>query len=187
MAHTNDKTNDEKLLEALLNEFGESGNYIVNEDGTYTIIPNGTHIKYPSLPKKNKQGETLVTFQPKEKFVKLYKKSISYLRDNYSYKEFTVFVSLAEYARMNDCVLVNDSGAYLSAKDLSELLKIDYSNIRKVVSKFEKDGLIKHIEVSSQKDVYKNVSAIAVNPYLCMNGEHVVQNIIQQFNDVTLP
>lgn len=115
--------------------------------------------------------------------MKLYKRSINELDKVLSYRDFNWFIRMSEYVGMQDCTLYDDNGKYLNLKSLSQLLNVDYKNFSKSFKEFEKLGLVKKIKVPSQKDVYKEVTAIATNPYLYMNGEYVIEKIRQQFEN----
>lgn len=178
------KTKEEKFIEQLIKIYGSS-NFVVYDKTTGEIseLPYDSKIKLPSLPKSDNNGRKLTQFMKREKFVKLYKRSINELDKVLSYRDFNWFIRMSEYVGMQDCTLYDDDGKYLNLKKLSQLLDVDYKNFGKAFKEFEKLGLVKKIKVPSQKDVYKEVTAIATNPYLYMNGEYVVENIKQQFDD----
>ena len=62
-------------------------------------------------------------------------------------------------------------------KEIAEIIPED------VVIVFTENGLIKKVKMPSQKDVYKEVNAIVVNPFLYVNGEYVVKEIRDMFTD----
>lgn len=178
------KTNEEQLIENLIRVYGSCDFAIVDKNtGEITELPYGSKTKLPSLPKTSKDGRELSQFMKREKFVKLYKRSLSELDKVLSYRDFTWFIRMSEYVGMQDCTLYDDEGNYLNVKKLSELLDVDYNNLSSAFKGFEKLGLVKRIKSPSQKDVYKQVNAIATNPYLYMNGEYVVEEIKNQFAD----
>ena len=178
------KTIEEKFIEELIRIYGSSNFILVDKDtGDITELPYGSLTKLPSLPKTNKQGRELTQFMKKEKFVKLYKRSIGELDKVLSYRDFNWFIRISEYVGMQDCTLYDDDGKYLNVKRLSQLLDVDYNNFSTAFKGFEKLGLVKRVKVPSQKDVYKKVNAIATNPYLYMNGEYVVEDIRREFID----
>ena len=55
---------------------------------------------------------------------------------------------------MQDCTLRNDDGEYLNVKQISELLDVNYDNLKTVFRGYEKNGLIKKVKMPSQKDIY---------------------------------
>lgn len=178
------KTKEELFIEQLIEMYGFSDYALINrETGEIQVLPNGSKTKFPTLPKTDKHQRVLERFLDGEKFVKLYKRSLSELDKELSYRNFTWFIRLSEYLGMRDCILYDDNGNYLNIKNLSELLDIDYDNLKAAFREFTKLELIKKVKVPSQKDVYKTVQAIAANPYLYMNGEYIVEEIRQQFAD----
>lgn len=178
------KTSEEKLIEALINFYGSSKYILLDQETGNTIdLPNGSHTKLPSLPKTTKEGRKLTQFMKREKFVKLYKRSISELDKVLSYRDFNWFIRMSEYVGMQDCTLYDDDGNYLNIKKLSNLLDVDYNNFSAAFKVFEKLGLVKKIKSPSQKDVYKKVNTLVTNPYLYMNGEYVIEDIRKQFAD----
>lgn len=178
------KTREEKLIEELIRIYGSSDFVILDKTtGEMTELPFGSKTKLPSLPKTTKQGRELTQFMKKEKFVKLYKRSLSELDKVLSYRDFNWFIRMSEYVGMQDCTLYDDDGNYLNVKKLSQLLDVDYNNFSAAFKGFEKLGLVKKIKAPSKKDVYKQVNALVTNPYLYMNGEYVIEDIRQQFAD----
>ena len=178
-----DKTNEERLIEKLIQIYGSSNYSILdNDSGEIIQLSFGSKTKLPSLPVTDKSNREMSKFMPKETFVKLYKRSISELNKFLSYRDFTWFISMGEYLGIRDCILYDDNGKYLNVKKLSKLLDVDYANFCDVFKNtYEKLGLIKRIKAPSQKTVYAKVNAIAVNPYLYMNGEYIVDEIRNEF------
>ena len=172
-----------KNFEKLIEEYGLSEFSVINKETGEIVLDllNGTSIHQPKLKYKNKDGQELIKFQPKELFVKLYKKAIEQLGKELSNRDFSWFIRLSPYVKMNDCTLRNNDDTYLNVKQLSNLLGVNYDNFKTVMRSFEKIGLIKKIRVPSQKDIYKEVNAIVVNPYLYVNGEYVVKEVKDMF------
>lgn len=178
------KTKEEKLIESLIEYYGFSGFTQVNEEtGEFQQLPFGTKTKLPPLPKLDKDKRIVTKFMSKEIFVKLYKRTIGTLGKELSYRNFTWFVTLSEYVGMWDCVLYDENENYMTLKNLSSLMEVDYDNLRNAFKDFTERELIKKVEVPSKKDIYKTVSAYAVNPYLYMNGEYVVEEIRKEFEN----
>ena len=63
------------------------------------------------------------------------------------------------------------------------MLDVNYDNLKTVFRGYEKNGLIKKVKMPSQKDIYKEVNAIVVNPFLYVNGEYVVKEIRDLFSN----
>lgn len=176
------KTKEEQFIEKLIEFYGNSNLSVVDKTtGEIIDLPFGSVTKFPSLPKLDKYNRILTKFLAKEKFVKLYKRTIHILSKELSYRNFTWFVEMSEYVGMLDCILYDDDDNYLNIRKLSKLMDIDYNNLCNAFKDFESKELIKKIEVPSKKDIYKKVKAIAVNPYLYMNGEYIVEKIKQEF------
>lgn len=176
---------NEKTLAKLIEEYGLSDFAIINKTTGEVVqdIINGTKVKNPKLIYRNKEEKELVKFQPKELFVKLYKKAIEQLGHELSNRDFSWFIRLSPYVRMQDCTLRDDNDEYLNVKQISELLAVNYDNLKTVFRTYEKNGLIKKVKMPSHKDIYKEVNAIVVNPYLFMNGEYIVKEIRDLFKD----
>lgn len=178
------KTREEKLIESLIEYYGASGHCDLDEiTGELKQLPLGTKVQLPPLPKFDKENRIVTKFMSKELFVKLYKRTIGTLGKELSYRNFTWFVTLSEYVGMWDCVLYDEDGNYMTLKKLSSLMEVDYDNLRNAFKDFTERELIKKIDVPSKKDIYKTITAYAVNPYLYMNGEYVVEEIRKEFAD----
>lgn len=176
---------DLRKFAKLIEEYGLSEFAIINKQTGEVVqdLLNGTTVKNPKLIYRNKKGKELVKFQPKELFVKLYKRAIDQLGRELSNRDFSWFIRLSPYVKMQDCTLRNDNDEYLNVKQISELLGVNYDNLKTVFRSYEKNGLIKKVKMPSQKDIYKEVNAIVVNPFLYVNGEYVVKEIRDMFTD----
>ena len=176
---------DLRKFAKLIEEYGLSEFAIINKETGEVVqdLINGTTVKNPRLIYRNKKGKELVKFQPKELFVKLYKRAIDQLGRELSNRDFSWFIRLSPYVKMQDCTLRNDNDEYLNVKQISELLGVNYDNLKTVFRSYEKNGLIKKVKMPSQKDIYKEVNAIVVNPFLYVNGEYVVKEIRDMFTD----
>ena len=176
---------DLRKFAKLIEEYGLSEFAIINKQTGEVVqdLLNGTTVKNPKLIYRNKKGKELVKFQPKELFVKLYKRAIDQLGRELSNRDFSWFIRLSPYVKMQDCTLRNDNDEYLNVKQISELLGVNYDNLKTVFRSYEKNGLIKKVKMPSQKDIYKEVNVIVVNPFLYVNGEYVVKEIRDMFAD----
>ena len=112
---------DFRKFKKLIEEYGLSGFSIINNETGEIVqdILNGSTLKNPKLISRNKEGKELVKFQPKELFVKLYKRAIEQLGRELSNRDFSWFIRLCPYVRMQDCTLRNDDGEYLNVKQFS--------------------------------------------------------------------
>ena len=176
---------DLRKFAKLIEEYGLSEFAIINKETGEVVqdLINGTTVKNPRLIYRNKKGKELVKFQPKELFVKLYKRAIDQLGRELSNRDFSWFIRLSPYVKMQDCTLRNDNDEYLNVKQISELLGVNYDNLKTVFRSYEKNGLIKKVKMPSQKDIYKEVNVIVINPFLYVNGEYVVKEIRDMFAD----
>ena len=176
---------DLRKFEKLIEEYGLSEFAIINKETGEVVqdLINGTTVKNPRLIYRNKKGKELVKFQPKELFVKLYKRAIDQLGRELSTRDFSWFIRLCPYVKMQDCTLRNENDEYLNVKQISELLGVNYDNLKTVFRSYEKNGLIKKVKMPSQKDIYKEVNVIVINPFLYVNGEYVVKEIRDMFAD----
>lgn len=166
--------------EKLVEEYGDSGYALLNkETGEYNTLPFGSALDL--LPQKyivnHKQK-----FKAKEVFAKVYKNPIEILGKKLSNRDFAWFMRLIPYINKEDNVLVHN-GKYLSTKDISVLLEANYDNVRTVFRNYEKLGLIRKIERPSQKDVYKTVKVLSVNPFIMFNGQNLDVDIYELFKD----
>lgn len=178
------KNSQERYLEKLKEEYGindEIGFYSKTTGEVYDV-ENGITLKHPTLKRKNKQNETLISnFKKKELFVKVYKTPIEILGKELSNRDFAWFMRLIPYVNMQDCVLYDSNGEYLNVRKLSSLLEVNYDNLQSVIKSYEKNGLVAKIKRPSQKDIYKEVTAICVNPYVLMNGECLIELVNNVF------
>lgn len=164
--------------EKLVEEYGDSGYAVINKDtGEYNTLPFGTAIKL--LPQKyNKNHKE--KFNAKEVFAKVYKNPIEILGRELSNRDFAWFMRLIPYINKEDNILMHN-GKYLNVKDVSSLLGINYDNARTVFRDYDKLDLVKRIERPSQKDVYKKVKVLSVNPYIMFNGQNLDKDIESLF------
>lgn len=180
------KNSQDRYLEKLKEEYGINDEIALVSKTTGEIIDveNGVSIKHPPLKRKNKQNEVLISnFKKKELFIKVYKTPIEILGKELSNRDFAWFMRLIPYINMQDCVLYDVDKEYLNVSKLSKLLEVNYNNLQAVIKDYEKNGLIAKIKRPSLKDVYKEVSVIAVNPYVLMNGECLVESINDAFKE----
>lgn len=182
---TDELTTEMRRIAESIDEYGMSDFAIIDKTTGEVVqdLVNGTKIKAPRLKYKNTYGKELIKFQPKEQFVKMYKKAIEQLGHELSNRDFAWFMRLAPYVYMQDCALRNDDGEYLNIKQLSELLNVNYNNLKNIFHSYEELELIKKIKMPSQKSIYKEANAIVINPYLLMNGEYVVKDVRDLFKD----
>ena len=121
-------------------------------------------------------------FNAKEVFAKVYKNPIEILGRELSNRDFAWFMRLIPYINKEDNILMHE-GKYLNVKDISLLLNINYDNARNVFRNYDKLDLVKKTERQSQKDVYKNVNVLVVNPFIMFNGQNLDRSVEKIFNE----
>ena len=108
------------------------------------------------------------------------KSIIEDLNNILSNRDFCWFIRMIQYIKTEDCSIRNNDN-YLNVKQISELLDVDYNNFSTTFKKYEKNNLVKKIKMESQKDIYKMVNVIVVNPYLYTNTDSVSDDILNSF------
>lgn len=111
----------------------------------------------------------------------LRKEIIEDLNENLSNRDFCWFIRMIQMIEYKDCSLRNNN-VYLNIKEISKLLKIDYNNFSSVFKKYENLCLVKKIKRKSQKDVYKCINVLTINPYLYTNISHIEDEILFEFS-----
>ena len=104
------------------------------------------------------------------------------LNDNLSNRDFCWFIRMIQHVKYDDCSIRDVNNRYLNAKQISEILAVDYNNFSSALKKFENLNLIKKVDMQSQKDIYKKVKVIVVNPFLYSNIENIKDYILNEFS-----
>lgn len=76
-------------------------------------------------------------FNQGESFVKLYDEVVPALREHLTPSEFVFAISLSQFVSYNDCILRetnHGNSKIIDAKEISELLNMDYSTTRRLIS-----------------------------------------------------
>lgn len=155
-----------------------SRSYEINRDPN---IDGGIHT---NTKNKSKSYEIINNKSGNNYFIKAYKDPVEKLGKELSNRDFAWFMRLIPYIRIYDCVLYDtDNNNYLSIKDLSSIMNVDYSNLKSVIKSFEENELIKKIKRPSNKDIYKTVNALAINPFILMNGEYIDKDVKELFSN----
>lgn len=104
------------------------------------------------------------------------------LNDNLSNRDFCWFIRMIQHVKYDDCSIRDINNSYLNVKQISKILAVDYNNFSSALKKFENLNLIKKVEMQSQKDIYKKVKVIVVNPFLYSNIENIKDYILNEFS-----
>jgi len=155
-------------------ETGEIINDIYEKDKIVPYKEDEKKVEYMNSHEMN--------FNKGVSFIKLYDKSITTLRKNLTPTEFTFAISLTELVSYEDCILRTNghgNGKVLDMKDLSEILDINYSVVRRVVSSLKKKGVIGcHDTGSISKDIDTKLNKVyTANPYIYFRGVNVNKTV----------
>lgn len=123
-----------------------------------------------------------VSFNKGESFVKLYDKTLSILRKKLTPTEFMLAISLAEYVSYKDCIFRND-GKILDMQDISKLLDIDYSSVRRLIPSLTKKGVIGVCKVGCIENPKLLTKAIICNPFIYSRGQDIDKTAIGLFEN----
>lgn len=113
----------------------------------------------------------------------MYKNPIEILGGELSNRDFAWFMRLIPYINQSECILVDKQGKYLNVKQISTLLGVNYDNAKSVFRSFEALQLIGKVERKSQKDLYKTIKVIVVNPYIFFNGKNLEKDVYELFKN----
>ena len=114
-------------------------------------------------------------FNQGESFVKLYDEVVPALREHLTPSEFVFAISLSQFVSYNDCILRetnHGNSKIIDAKEISELLNMDYSTTRRLISSLIKKGVIgQHKTGDINKDLDTRMKKVyIVNPYIYFRG-----------------
>lgn len=125
--------------------------------------------------RKEYERTHILNFNEGKSFVKLYTGGLNILRQHLTPTEFVFAISLAEFVTWEDCVLRASSNGHshiITAKELSELLDMDYNVVRRLIAALKKKGVIGKHDTGSiidNSDI-KIKSVYTVNPYVFFKG-----------------
>jgi DNA-binding MarR family transcriptional regulator len=123
----------------------------------------------------------IINFNRKVPFVKVYLCECNELYDDLTGTEVIVISSLINYISYDDNILRIDKKP-MKIKDIAELVHKDYTNMKKLISSLEKKEVIKKIKWFDEKR-NKEMSCIAVNPFLFFRGNDIRKEIIEVFSN----
>ena len=167
--------------------------YVMTNDGVITdeFHKGDSYTKHTKQAKENKakflqEENECQIFNEGVSFVKLYDDILDELRKNLTPSEFTFVISLAKHVSYKDCILRtngNPNGKFLAAKDISELLDVEDSRVRRLLSSLIKKGVLGRHQTGckDRPDIMNKV--ITCNPYIFTRGNKVNTTILSLFQD----
>lgn len=187
-------TNENELNNQILHDEDEIVAYVVSAD-TLEITDSfryGDSYKKKTKEDKKKILEFLVQedecteFNKGENFVKLYDDILEELNKHLSLTEFNFTIRLAKHVSFRDCILRtngNPNGKILDAKDIAALLKMDDSNVRRLISSLVKKGVLGRHTTGCKDDPSKQFKTITCNPFIFTRGNKINNTAISLFID----
>lgn len=127
-------------------------------------------------------------FNKGESFVKLYDCVVPELRKKLTPTEVVFAISLSEFVSYNDCILrrtKNGNSKIIDAKDLAELLDMDDSVVRRLLSSLKKKGVIGQHEtgtINPNLDT-KLKKVYTVNPYIYFRGVDINETVKEFYSN----
>lgn len=132
------------------------------------------------------QKDNYVDFNTGVSFVKLYDDVLEELSEHLTNTEFNFTIRLAKHVSFKDCVLRsngNPNGKILDAKDLTFLMNMDPSTIRRLISSLIKKGVLGRHITGCKDDPTQKFKAITCNPYIFTRGNKVNKTALSLFAD----
>ena len=150
-------------------------------------LHSGDNVKHTTTNNKDEVHYTS-SFRQGDNFVKLYDDVVPELRKHLTPSEIIFAISLAPYAAYNDCILRktgHGNSKVLDAKDISELLNMDYSVTRRLISSLKKKGVMGQHETGSiNKDIDTRLKKVyTINPYIYFRGTTINDTIKEFYSD----
>lgn len=118
-------------------------------------------------------------------FVKLYDDVLEELNRHLNGAEFNLAIRLAKHVSFKDCILRtngNPNGKVLDSNDVSALLVIPYSTVRRLISSLIKKGVLGVHITGCKDDPTKQIKAITCNPFIFTRGNKVNNTIASLFS-----
>lgn len=135
----------------------------------------GDSYKKQTRENKNKileymsKQENLVELNKGKRFVKLYDDVLEELYEYLSPSEFTFAMRLSHHVSYRDCILRtngNPNGKILTAKDIAILLKMDDSNVRRLIASLVKKGVLGKHTTGCKDNPTAQIKVITCNPFI---------------------
>ncbi len=125
--------------------------------------------------------EHIINFNKTVPFVKVYLCEHNDLYEELSGTEVITISTLINYISYKDNILrINDKP--MKIKDISEVTRKDYDNMKKLISSLEKKEVVKKIKWFDEK-CNKEMNCIVVNPFLFFRGRDIKKDIVELFKD----
>lgn len=163
---------------------GQNVTHIDTDTGEIICQTEGcTEIKDSTLSeeekaKKEYEETHIMNFNKDKKFVKLYTDGLPILKEHLTPTEFMFTILLAEFVTWEDCILratSNGNSHVINAKEIAELLNMDYGVVRRLISALKRKGVIGKHETGSilpNADIKAN-NVYTANPYIFFKGINV--------------
>ncbi|MCI1958987.1 MAG: hypothetical protein LKJ25_05105 [Clostridia bacterium] len=131
---------------------------------------------------QSEYAENYITnFNRKVPFVKVYLCDCNELYEDLTGTEVIVISTLINYISYKDNILRIDKRP-MKIKDISDLTKKNYDNMKKLISSLEKKEVIKKIKWFDE-EANRELNCIAVNPFLFFRGTDIRKEIVEVFNE----
>lgn len=175
-----------KLKRTIYN--GEIASIVTHEDGEIHSATENARIILEEQVDDDDTENIIEDFNKGESFVKLYDYVVPELRKRLTPSEFVFAISLSNYVSYNDCILRETShgnSRVIDAKDLSELLDMDYSVVRRIVSSLKKKGVIGQHETGSiNRELDTKMKKVyTVNPFIYFRGVDINETVKEFYKD----
>lgn len=119
------------------------------------------------------EKDRFIAFDKGRDFMKLYIDIISKLVERLTPTEITFMLTLAPLMSYEDCVLRrggHGNGEALNAKQIAEILGLEYHKARRLITSLEKKGVMGHHVTGSLYGDNSKKKVYTVNPYIFFRG-----------------
>lgn len=138
--------------------------------------------------KKEYVESHVMNFNKKSSFVKLYDDVVDILFEKLDAKEFSIAIALSKYVSYEDCVLReggHGNGKIFTIKDLSTMLKREYTTFSKTFKSLISKGVIgqgSFVTGNVETGKLERKTGYVVNPYIYFRGNNVDKLVLEYFN-----
>lgn len=167
---------------------GGIASIVTNDDGEIHESNENSRIIFEEKVEDSNEVNIIEDFNKGEKFVKLFDCVIPELRKRLTPSEFVFAISLSNYVSYDDCILRKTShgnSRVIDAKDIAELLEMDYSVVRRLISSLKKKGVIGQHETGSiNKELDTKMKKVyTVNPYIYFRGIDINETVKEFYSN----
>lgn len=161
---------------------GGTASIVTTDDGEIHEANENSRIILEEKVEYDNENNIIEDFNKGEKFVKLFDCVIPELRKRLTPSEFVFAISLSNFVSYNDCVLrksCHGNSVIIDAKDIADLLEMDYSVVRRLILSLKKKGVIGQHETGSiNKELDTKMKKVyTVNPYIYFRGINVNETV----------